>query len=87
MDLQKKIQHLFSTQRQAWKLLDDNCNQMSNIELKWLEWKNDAEVVLQYNPSRLRLKLTRKVLKNESAFYVQKTDQICSKVYLLWINI
>ncbi len=53
MNLQKKINNLFSTQREAWKLLDDNCTQMSNIELKRLVWGSDAEVVLQYNPSRI----------------------------------
>ena len=71
MDLQKKIQHLFSTQRQAWKLLDDNCNQMSNIELKWLEWKNDAEVVLQYNPSRIisaSAKVDKKSIEERKCF-------------------
>ena len=71
MDLQEKIQHLFSTQRQAWKLLDDNCNQMSNIELKWLEWGNDAEVVLQYNPSRIisaSAKVDKKSIEERKCF-------------------
>ena len=52
MDLQKKIQQLFSTQREEWKLLDDNYNQMSNIEERSLNWGSDVDVVLQYNPSR-----------------------------------
>ena len=53
MDLQNKIQHLFSSQREEWKLLDDNCKQMHNIEVKSLRWGSDVEVILQYNPSRL----------------------------------
>lgn len=52
MDLQNKIHQLFSTQRETWKLLDDNYTQMSNIELRSLEWGGDTKVVLQYNQSR-----------------------------------
>ena len=52
MDLQEKIQHLFSRQRETWKLLNDNCTLMSDIKHRLLVWGSDAEVVLQYNPSR-----------------------------------
>ena len=52
MNLQKEIEQLFSAQREVWKLLDDNCKQMSNIQYRSLTWGSDAEVVLQYNPSR-----------------------------------
>lgn len=52
MDLQNKIKQLFLTQRDEWKLLDDNCNKMSTIEERSLCWGSDVEVVLQYNPSR-----------------------------------
>lgn len=52
MGLQKEIQHLFSRQKETWKLLNENCTQMSDIKTRSLVWGNDAEVVLQYNPSR-----------------------------------
>ena len=71
MNLQNKIHHLFSTQREAWKLLDDNCTQMSNIELKWLVWGSDAEVVLQYNPSRIisaSAKVDKKSIEERKCF-------------------
>ncbi|NLA62807.1 MAG: DUF4922 domain-containing protein [Bacteroidales bacterium] len=71
MNLQKKINNLFSTQREAWKLLDDNCTQMSNIELKWLVWGSDAEVVLQYNPSRIisaSAKVDKKSIEERKCF-------------------
>lgn len=71
MNLQKKINLLFSTQREAWKLLDDNCSQMSNIELKRLDWGSDAEVVLQYNPSRIisaSAKVDKKSIKERKCF-------------------
>lgn len=71
MNLQKKINNLFSTQREAWKLLDDNCTQMSNIELKRLVWGSDAEVVLQYNPSRIisaSAKVDKKSIEERKCF-------------------
>lgn len=52
MDLQEKIKQLFSSQREVWKLLNDNCAQLSTVKQRRLIWENDAEVVLQYNPSR-----------------------------------
>ena len=52
MNLQKKIELLFSSQREEWKLFDDNCKQMSNIEERTLSWGSKTEVVLQYNASR-----------------------------------
>lgn len=71
MNLQKKIHHLFSTQREAWKLLDDNCTRMNNIELKLLVWGSDAEVVLQYNPSRVissSAKVDKKSIEERKCF-------------------
>lgn len=53
MNLQKKIEQLFSSQREQWKLLDDNCKQISNIKERSLNWGSDSEVILQYNPSRI----------------------------------
>ncbi len=71
MNLQKKIQHLFSTQRKTWKLLDDNCTLVSNVELRSLFWGNDEEVVLQYNQSRListTAKVDTKNIENSECF-------------------
>jgi hypothetical protein len=71
MDLQNKIQHLFSSQREEWKLLDDNCKQMHNIEVKSLRWGNDVEVILQFNPSRLisaSAKVDEKSIKERKCF-------------------
>ena len=71
MDLQNKIQHLFSSQREEWKLLDDNCKQMHNIEVKSLKWGNDVEVILQFNPSRLisaSAKVDEKSIKERKCF-------------------
>lgn len=71
MDLQKKIEQLFSTQREEWKLLDNNCSEMNNIELKLLTWGSDAEVVLQYNPSRLTsaaAKVDKKSIEERKCF-------------------
>ena len=71
MNLQKKIQLLFSTQREEWKLLDDNCTQMRNIEEKSLRWGNDVEVILQYNPSRFisaSAKVDEKSIKERKCF-------------------
>lgn len=71
MDLQTKIEQLFSSQREEWKLLDDNCKQMSNIEVRSLKWGNDIEVVLQYNPSRFTsatAKVDEKSIKERKCF-------------------
>ncbi len=71
MDLQKQIQQLFSSQRKEWKLLDNNCNQMSNIQVRTLTWDSDAEVVLQCNPSRLisaSAKVDEKSIKERKCF-------------------
>lgn len=71
MDLQNKIQQLFSSQREEWKLLDDNCKQMHNIEVKSLRWGNDVEVILQFNPSRLisaSAKVDEKSIKERKCF-------------------
>lgn len=54
MNLQKKIEHLFSEQKIEWDLLGNNHKHIDeNIELKSLTWGSDIEVVLQYNPSRI----------------------------------
>lgn len=50
MDLQEKIKQLFSTQRKAWKLLDDNHSQLSNVNIKSFVWGDDAKVTLHHNP-------------------------------------
>lgn len=71
MDLQKKIKQLFLSQREAWKLLDDNCTQLSNVELRSLTWGDDTEVVLQYNPSRIvsaSAKIDKKSIKERQCF-------------------
>ncbi len=71
MNLQKKINHLFSSQRKEWKLLDDNCKQMQNIEVKSLKWGADVEVILQYNPSRIisaSSKVDEKSIKARNCF-------------------
>ncbi|MDD2477283.1 MAG: DUF4922 domain-containing protein [Dysgonamonadaceae bacterium] len=53
MNLQNEIEHLFISQRTEWDLLNDNCKQLNNVEVKSLTWGNDIEVILQYNPSRI----------------------------------
>jgi hypothetical protein len=71
MNLQTKIIQLFSSQREEWKLLDDNCNEMLNIEVRSLRWGNDVEVVLQYNPSRFisaSAKIDDKSIKERKCF-------------------
>lgn len=71
MNLQTKIIQLFSSQREEWKLLDDNCNEMLNIEIRSLRWGNDVEVVLQYNPSRFisaSAKIDDKSIKERKCF-------------------
>lgn len=71
MNLQNKIQNLFSSQREQWKLLDDNCNQMHNIEVRSLKWGNELEIVLQYNPSRFisaSAKVDEKSIKERKCF-------------------
>lgn len=71
MELQKKIEQLFSTQREEWTLLDNNCSEMENIQLKHLSWGNDAEVVLQYNPSRITsaaAKVDKKSIEQRKCF-------------------
>lgn len=71
MDLQNKIKQLFSTQREEWKLLDDNCNQMNNIEVRSLNWGSDIEVVLQFNPSRIvsaSAKVDKKSIQERKCF-------------------
>lgn len=71
MNLQTKVIQLFSSQREEWKLLDDNCNEMLNIEVRSLRWGNDVEVVLQYNPSRFisaSAKIDDKSIKERKCF-------------------
>ena len=71
MNLQKEIKELFSTQREEWKLLDDNCKQMSNIVERSLNWGSDVEVILQYNPSRLisaSAKIDKKSIEERKCF-------------------
>lgn len=54
MNLQKKIENLFSTQIIEWDLLRNNNKQFDDtVKLKSFSWGNNTEVVLQYNPSRL----------------------------------
>ena len=53
MNLQNEIEHLFTSQRIEWDLLDNNCKQLNNVEVKSLTWENNIEVVLQYNPTRI----------------------------------
>ena len=52
MNLENNIQQLFSTQRETWKLLDDNYNHLSNAKTRLLVWGSDTEVVLHHNTSR-----------------------------------
>lgn len=71
MNLQNKIDLLFSSQREEWKLLNDNCEQMSNIEMKTLAWESDVEIILQYNPSRFisaSAKVDEKSIKERKCF-------------------
>lgn len=71
MDLQKKIKQLFSIQREEWQMLDDNCKQMSNIEERSLNWGDNVEVVLQYNPSRFisaSAKVDKKSIQERKCF-------------------
>ena len=71
MNLQNKIDLLFSSQREEGKLLNDNCEQMSNIEMKTLAWESDVEIILQYNPSRFisaSAKVDEKSIKERKCF-------------------
>ena len=52
MNLENNIQQLFSTQRETWKLLDDNYNHLSTVKTRSLVWGSDTEVVLHHNSSR-----------------------------------
>ena len=71
MNLQEKINQLFSSQREVWKLLDDNCAQLSTVKQRRLAWGNDAEVELQYNPSRFisaSAKVDKKSIEERACF-------------------
>ena len=71
MDLQKKVKQLFSIQREEWQMLGDNCKQMSNIEERSLNWGDNVEVVLQYNPSRFisaSAKVDKKSIQERKCF-------------------
>ncbi len=54
MNLQKEIDHLFSTQLIEWELLRENNKQFENdVKYKSLRWNDQLEVVLQYNSDRI----------------------------------
>lgn len=75
MNLQNDIEHLFISQRIEWDLLDDNCKQLNNVEVKSLTWGNDIEVILQYNPSRITsasAKVDAKSIQQRKCFLCDK---------------
>ena len=71
MNLQKKIDDLFSSQRKEWELLDTNLEQLKNVEQRSITWGSDIEVVLQYNPARIAsasAKVDKKSIKERACF-------------------
>lgn len=71
MSLQTEIEQLFLSQREEWPLLDESCSQMNNIKERSLKWENDAEVILQFNPSRIvsaSAKIDKKSIKERKCF-------------------
>lgn len=54
MNLQKKIDQLFSNQLIEWELLSKNHNQFkSDVKYKTFSWSSQPEVILQYNSERI----------------------------------
>ncbi len=53
MQIQQQIDILFVNQRKHWQELDDAIKGMKSIQSKRLNWGNEIEVEIQYNPERI----------------------------------
>lgn len=75
MNLQEKIENLFSSQRKEWELLDANLEQLKNVEQRSITWGNETEVVLQYNPGRIAsasAKVDKKSIQERACFLCEE---------------